>query len=285
MKLKVIYTVFSILLLSVLFVGFQNGPAGGDAGNGPRGDDRTGSPFTTSNTTCAGCHNTGSFNPGITIELLDGEEAVTEYVGGQTYTLRILIEANAGSPSGYGSQSVVLADSDDSNAGTFGDPGADRRVEDVNGRMYFEHTMLNSSNEFSIDWTAPEAGTGAVTVYAGGVAANGNNTTAGDNAAMGTLTLSETITAIRPQPLAGTQVKLLQNPVVDQLGVQINSDRQVQLQLNILGMNGQQLQRRSLGLNTGEQTEFVDMADLPSGVYIMQLTDGKGVSAHKIVKQ
>ncbi len=277
-----------ILLLAAFMLAFSNGPAGGEGGNGPRMQDRSGSPFAHSQgATCAACHNNGSFNPGLTIELLEDGNAVAEYVPGQSYTLRYTVEANSGSPNKYGVQSVVLTNSDDSNAGTFGDAPSGTRVASIDDRSYFEHSTGSNDNTFEIEWTAPEEELGDITIFAAGVAANGNGTNGGDNGTAATLTVAQTInvSSLSGPELLPIDLNVFPNPVKDVLNLELNSSIQGVYQMDILDLGGKVLASRQLELNfeINRINEHVD--HLSPGAYLVRITDGEKLVSAKILKQ
>lgn len=166
--------VVALVFLACLLSAYPEGPAERD------GIDRTGSPINTIEQRCGTCHRGGSYDPDLSIELLEGGERVRSYIPGSTYTLR-LATAATGSPAAYGFQAVALAD-DLSAAGTYGEPPAGFQVTELDGRPYLEHGERQPSSSVEIAWTAPEAGTGTVTIYAAGNAVNGADGSSGDNA-------------------------------------------------------------------------------------------------------
>jgi len=69
-------------------------------------------------------------------------------------------------------------------AGTLSSPSVGARVASTGGLQFLEHStpaVSSTSSTFSATWVAPVAGTGTVTVYGVGMAANGNGGTSGDN--------------------------------------------------------------------------------------------------------
>ena len=86
-----------------------------------------------------------------------------------------------GSPAGYGVHgAVVLADGSD--AGELVDQESNDCIwlDEVDGRSIFEQNDLCSSGLFEVQWVAPPAGSGPVSVYVAAIAANGNSTSSGD---------------------------------------------------------------------------------------------------------
>lgn len=145
--------------------------------------DRTGSPIGGSGSSCANCHSGGSFNPTITINVLDGGgNSITSYTPGDTYTIEYTVTAGSGSPAGYGMQGLAV-DAAENAAGNLNSVNtANTQITASAGVQYLEHSSISVSGVFSADWTAPTAGTGLVSIYARGLAVNANGGTSGDQA-------------------------------------------------------------------------------------------------------
>lgn len=140
--------------------------------------------------TCGTCHNGGSFGSvsGM-LSVLDGSGSpVTEWVAGETYDVTLDINASSGSPAGYGFQLTAL-DESDNEAGTLAAGTSNTKIaaaSGVGGRVYAEQNGgASSTSSFTVSWTAPAAGAGAVTFYFCGNAVNGANGSANDNAMPG----------------------------------------------------------------------------------------------------
>ena len=149
---------------------------------------RTGAPPT--GNTCISCHQgtAGTPDGGIFIGLSTG---MTEYVPGQTDTVGVVI-GDFGQ-SRFGFELTVLKNSDNTTAGTlanFSDPTVYTSIQSSGGRTYISHTSNGAVAPFDptdgtfwgiptgigwgFEWTAPPAGTGPVTFYVAGVAADGD---------------------------------------------------------------------------------------------------------------
>ena len=175
----------SVLALSIFALSYSTGPTSlvGDV---------TGSPVSTQS--CSGCHNGGNFSPTTSIELLDGDTPINEYIPGAEYTLRVSVAAT-NNPFGFGFQ-VVLLDDANANAGTFGQAPDSTKITNRSNRRYLEHARRRRSPVLEIPWTAPETGTGNVTVYAAGMAFNNNGGNSGDAADVASLQLPEASSSI-----------------------------------------------------------------------------------------
>ena len=278
MKLRTFYAFFLLIGTALLWMNNSTGPAS------VQGLDRTGSPLSPG--PCQTCHSAGSFSPTLTLEILDGDAAVTTYEPGKTY--RLQVQANAmGTPAGYGFQAVALTGNNETQAGGFTNPDNGIKITPLNGRQYAEHSMRRTSNTFEVDWTAPEAGTGDVRFYSSVVAANGNNSSGGDGSSFLTspVTLSEGAVSSTENNELFEAFSAFPNPVESQLNLRFQSSRPAEYQLRIVNLQGQSLLERPIEIATGEQVQRLDVGTLPAGVYTVQVTDGKGVSSRKVVKR
>lgn len=228
-----------------------------------QGKDRTGAPG--SNQPCTQCHSGGAYTLSPQVWLMDTDET-TEYIAylpGETMRLTFNV-ISTGMPAGYGLQATALL-SDNSNAGTFINPSANGQLENVGGRHIFEHNDLSTSNTFKVDWTAPPAGSGPVTVYFATLGANGNGGTAGDSYAGGSITFEEgAATAI-----CGPDCTALPAPTVRTGQLEWHAAQPVTLQA--FNMAGQALQSWNLrpGLNA------LNLEELPQGALIFAADDGQ----------
>lgn len=157
------------------------------------GQDRTGSPVSLG--TCGSCHSGGSGTTTVAISMKNSlGAAVTQYTPGNSYTLDLNVSGTSGNRRAV--QGVVLTSSN-SQAGTLSGATGFSSLSTVSGRQYLEHTAPATSTTnrtFSATWTAPSAGTGTVTVYAAGLAANNDGGTSGDVASASfSLAISELV--------------------------------------------------------------------------------------------
>jgi len=167
--------------------------------------------------TCASgnCHGSGgTFNASVDIFLVKDNEQVTEYRPGETYELGVVIISANGNPSRYGFQMTAVVDSDDSGAGTFSELESNVKSLELNNRTYLEHNGSSTFDDFGAVWTAPAEGTGAVTIYAAGIAANGNGGTSGDSGALNEVTITEAdLSSIKV--LSSDEMSFSPNPAKD----------------------------------------------------------------------
>jgi hypothetical protein len=279
MKTNITIGLFAGFLVFVLFMNFSQGPANS------QGQDRTGSPFTEVSGSCQTCHATGTFNPGLEIELLDGDTPVQQYEPNKTYTLRYTITANNGTPSGYGMQSVILNTADDSAIAGYGAAPANTQLTELNGRTYFEQSALVSSNTFEIEWTAPDAGVGSVTAYATGIAANGNGSSGGDAGASATAEFTEITSNVSVVEGDVQQLSAFPNPITDAFQLGVTAARAAEAQIQITDMQGRTVALQTVDVVRGDNVFPLNASNWTSGVYFALIRVDNTVSTIKLIKK
>jgi hypothetical protein len=246
----------SVVALTTL-QSYKNGPAENNT-------QATGAPGSSANK-CTSCHGGGSFGA-VTVDfsmISDSGIAVTEYTPGATYTLNARVNNASGTPAGYGLQAVALKDSDNNNAGDFTNPSANAQIMTLSGRKYFEHNNTSTTNEFTCEWTAPAAASGAVTFYFGANSVNGNNATNGDNAVLTDVTFQE---AAGDEPdgifdIAFEKLSVFPNPAQDVITIEGISSR---TSIEIYSLSGAKVSE------TVSDNGKVNIANLPSGLYLIK---------------
>lgn len=176
---------FKKILACTLFAGamaFANsgGPFAGLSG-APGEDD------------CSQCHGSATGTGKLTISLSAGG---TSYVAGQTVKVKVTLEDSAALRWGF--QLTARRTGATSNAaGKLASADSNTQVETVGGVDFISQTSpgtfrtTRNSATWEFDWTAPAAGTGGVTFYAAGNAANNNGATTGDRIYKNSLAITE----------------------------------------------------------------------------------------------
>jgi hypothetical protein len=277
MKFKNIYTVAAILSLFVLLQSRSGGPA-------TQANLRvTGAP---NEGTCGNntCHTAGSFNPSVTIELLEGDNLVAKYDPGKTYTLRVTTAAGTGSPTRFGFQAVSLTASN-AQAGDWGTAPMGLTIDEVANKKYIEHSAPQTTGVFEMPWVAPIAATGKVTFYASGLASNNNTQTSGDGSASGSLEVEENTTSSTSElGKEIAKVEVLPNPVSDVLNLRITSRSAGYHKLRIFDAAGNIVKTAPTDLQVGRNTATVPVGELAPGLYLVQLCGDGHMAAVQMVK-
>ncbi|REJ84481.1 MAG: T9SS C-terminal target domain-containing protein [Bacteroidetes bacterium] len=161
---------------------------------------------------CTNCHNSFAINSGGgSINFSSGSMINFEYEPGQTYNLSVTVARTSNGLFGVGIE-ALFANGD--NAGTLNitDPAStqikSRLVGAINRRNVVHQLNGGASNDsktFNFSWTAPAAGTGPVTFYYAGVAANGGGTSVGDYVYKSSQVLTEKVCQVpgMPQSITG----------------------------------------------------------------------------------
>lgn len=269
---------FKLITLSAfatfgLFLGsFSSGPTGSQG-------DLTGSPL--SSNTCNRCHNqTASLSPAVVIGVRDVATQTpisnAEYIPGTVYTVSYTV---TGAPSGgaYGMQGTILT-SANAQAGTFSSAGTGSKLTTSGGVQYLEHNSRNSTGVFTMEWTAPAAGAGTVTIYVSGLAVNANGGNSGDALANSTLTLSE-----------GTPTNIAK--IENKLNYQVYPNPVTTGQVNIEGIDGEAtiILTDIAGRQVFTQQLTSNQLELPTalakGIYQLTAIQGEKIGTQQLIIQ
>jgi hypothetical protein len=290
MKLKFIYTIFSLSFLALVFMSNEAGRADsqGKGNTGAPGDETIG----VTPRTCVSCHNSSAtIQMTLGIEVLDASGMATDkYMPGQTYRVRVTNEVASGTPMGYGFQIVCLnapQDVNGANEAAFSNPSDNAKIAiaSSNGRQYAEHDTMSDTNVFEVDWTAPETGTGPVTFYSCGNAVNNNNMNSGDGAACNVLELAEEAVSSTVETASGIKILLYPNPVRDEMKVQLTSDIAAEFNMEIFDTQGRLMISKMITFDAGENNYFYTVNSLSKGTYLVRFATAQGeIATAKMLK-
>jgi len=283
MKLKIIYTFFALMVGAFLFLSNAGGRASAQSeGNTGAPNDNT----TVDNRTCQSCHNNGTFGVTPVLEITDaGGTVITDnFNPGETYNVKMTVDAT-GSPAGYGFQMVALNAADGSDGAavnTWANGSSNVQFATLgNGRQYAEQNAISTSNEFTMEWTAPASGT--VTFYYGGNAVDDSSNTNGDNAIMGSTSIDADPNALNELEKT-VALDIFPNPVNDVLNLRTNAQTTDTYDLQLFDQNGKQISTERLMIPSGENVAPIEVANLPTGIYSLILSYGKNQITKKMLK-
>lgn len=284
MKLNLLYALFALAMAFTLFQSNSQGRAqrAGAGNTGAPGDE---------NRTCINCHNN---NPAISVSLnIEASDAtgtvVTEFTPDSTYTLKVTINTDMGSPEGFGFQITALnaeINQPGDDVPDWSDPADNVRIITVNatGRTYAEQKGPSSTNEFTAKWKAPEAGSGVVTFYACGNGINGNGATSGDAAACNTLVLNEA-TVVNTNDLdEELSIAIGPNPASHFVNITSTLQEADDYNIQFFTLNGQLVQTHNQYLPAGQQNTTIDISDLQKGIYLIRVDNGQKAVNTKLFK-
>lgn len=144
---------------------------------------------------CTSCHSGTPLNGGSGSVSISGLPT-GGYVGGQTYAVTVTVNNTQTSASKRSGFSATALNSTNAKAGTLAVINSTTTaVNTAGGRQYVGHKSASTSvSSWTFNWTAPAAGTGTVTFYAVGNAANGSGS-GGDQIYSTQASVSEAVAA------------------------------------------------------------------------------------------
>lgn len=236
--------------------------------------DRTGAPG--SQPICSACHSGGNYDvsPFVMLTDLDNTTEFPAYVPGETYLLQFFLNESTQMAAGFGLQSTLLT-SNGQSAGAFSNPSSNGQLENANNRHIFEHNDLSESNTFTVHWTAPAAGSGDVTLYYAGIAANGNSGTGGDATFSGSQTWFEGTSSAVHLESRPVQVAAMDGAITITGGTVRPEQR-----IDVFDMRGQKV----AVTHRSDFRQTISTHGWPSGAYIVRLIRGQGLppSNHRV---
>ena len=288
MKFRILYTLFGLAFGLFLFTASSGGRASvaGEGNTGAPGDatNSNGTPKT-----CVTCHNS-STTMAVTLDIvvLDEYDVVaTEYLPGQTYEVRVVVEPTMGTPAAYGFQMVALQAPQGEDGPALNDswanPSDNAKIAQAgNGRKYVEQKGPSATNEFTVQWTAPPAGSGTVTFYACGNGVNGNGSNSGDAAACAVLELPEGVVNSLAEAQRTTPLRLWPNPLRGHvIRLSANEVWTGPARVRLHDIDGRLVWENTLVLNKGAAE--VQVPDLTAGVYLLHLLQNDRLATARII--
>ena len=269
--LVIIIAIGSFILLTSELENLGGSPGGKSGSPGDEGK------------TCTQCH---SGTATSVEDWLTSNIPETGYIPGETYTITA-----TGSHAGVAKFGFEATAENDNNekTGTFVITNSDDN-KFTNNNSAVTHksggTIPNGdSRSWSFDWTAPEAGTGNVTLYAAFNAANGNGSTSGDAIYKTAMATIENInTAVGNKYENKSLVRVFPNPFTDNLSLNISRTNAKVSCLKIFNSIGNLVYSQDSFLDN--ENAKIATSDLLSGIYytVIYFDDGTKVTK-RIVKK
>ncbi|MFM7080246.1 MAG: choice-of-anchor V domain-containing protein [Bacteroidota bacterium] len=281
MHLKTYVTLSAIFsaVIGFSFVISDNGIAG-----------RNGSPGeTTCNT--SGCHTGNPLNASGGSIVIDAPGLANgQYFPGATYPINVTVSRSGAAIFGFGFEALR---SSGANGGTLAITNATQtQLKNAvilgNSRTNVVHQLnagvsSTGSKTFSFNWTAPVAGTGAVTFYAAGNATNGNGSTSGDFIYTTSLSLSESATGINETDNNAISLSVFPNPVSDFVNIRYQSLNQRASIIRLISLDGKTVEVYSNDNNTNGLQTLTIPAPEKSGIYFIEVEVAGKTTVEKVV--
>ena len=262
--MKTFYNLLAVLAIPgfLVFYSFVGGSPGG----------KTGSPGDGSN--CTGCHAGTPQNVGgwIRSDIPEGG-----YVPGETYTITAKGMHEGVAKFGF---ELTAENAAGAKKGTFAVTDV-VKTQLLGGGSSVTHTSggnmpAGDSINWSMDWTAPDSGSGQVRFYSATNAANGNGGNSGDVIYLTMLSVEEDITISVAEHGLQHQISMYPNPASNVLNVQLPEGSD----LLLFDIQGREVERRS---NVKIQ-ETLDISQLQNGLYFVRVTHNGETHTSRLLK-
>lgn len=245
------------------------------------------------NNTCgrSGCHpsNVQNSSPN-TLTLTIGTNTPTttldgsfQYQPNTQYNIGFLINAFTGR---YGFQ-ISSLDATSAQAGSFTVTNpATTKINTVSSRQYMGHLNASTTKNWTFRWTSPDASTGPVTFYYAYAAANNDGSPSGDQIYKGSVTINPAAVNVADINEKVSGLRIYPNPVNGAFAVSFNLKEDETIQAEIFSVDGKiNLQLLNENASSGVYHKELNIAELPSGIYLLKLRVGTASVTQKVFKQ
>jgi len=256
----------------------------------------------------ANCHgNSASSSIALTLELDSAGVSVTHYVPGFTYSVKISGTNNSGSNLPYfgfqlGCIQGASAMTTPTNEGTWPIPlpASVHIASPTPG--YFVVKMVEHNAPIiattgtggtgttyveNINWTAPAAGTGTVSLWTALNAVNNDDHNSGDLWNKTHISIAEwsSVSGISNAGSGVVQLHTWPNPAMNILQVNAGTLPEGSYQLNVFSVNGQCRYRQEFEADGQPVQKSLDLSDWSPGLYLVEISNGTLQLQSTIVKQ
>lgn len=260
---KYIRTTLAIIAGAVLVV------VNSSNASGP-GGDRTNAPGSSGN--CSACHGgTANLGGDIAITVLDKStaSAATQYTPGKAYTIGIKM---GGTSIKKGFQATVI-NSSNAGIGTMSGNSTGTSIYTSGNRSICGHNTPGLGVWY-VDWTAPAAASGTVTIYASGVVSNANGSDNGDQVVKTSLSFPASASSNINSLANSTSFSVYPNPASHEIKFSSNVNK-----VTIMSQNGKVV-------FSGKNIDHVNIENLSNGLYFVNaIAENQTAICKQFIKQ
>jgi len=230
---------------------------------------------------CTGCHS-GTATSATTQASITSTIPTAGYTPGATYTITANVNFTGRSKFGF---QVSPQNAAGTLLGTLINTSAQTKL--VGAAKYVTHTTAGNSGtntkSWTFDWTAPAAGTGAVTFYGSFMASNGDGGTNGDIIYTTSYAVTEAVASGISEVEANTNALTVIN-LKNALQISYNAQSVATANVELYTLNGTLVSTTSFEQqNAGAVNLNVDVKDgLNTGIYIVKVQQGTQVFTKKL---
>ena len=251
--------------------------------------DATGNPANIGEGNCRGCHS-GTLNSGGSLQIVvkdANNNPVSTYEFNKLYTVSVTVARTGISTFGFDAEVVTKNNSD---AGVITSLDSTKIIT-LNGCRSTNMThatpgKTKNSHTFMFQWKTPAADSGIVTIYAGGLAANGNGTSTGDYTYTNVKKLNPNSSAsINESQHVISSVSIYPNPVAQEFNLTYELKSQGNLRVDLYALTGQKVAEllQENKYSGFQHDRIVLPVSLKNGIYMLQLNINSGTTYEKIV--
>ena len=282
-KIRLITICFSLALAAIVLQSSSGGRAtiGGEGNTDAPGD---------ASLKCYNCHSSNNKTVDLTISVLDGNETeIQSYVPGEKYDVVVTVVENEPDLVKYGFQMIGLLaplQQEGDAIDNWTEESEDLKVVSLNnGRQYVEHGQPSENNQMVASFTAPETGTGPISIYACGNAVNGANGSSGDQAACVEIEIAED-TGVNTRDLTEElNLSISPNPTTDILRVSYTNLSSGLLEFTLLDASGKRLRSQTAHDINGTTTFEWHVSNLPAGLYYLETASDQAIGHEPVLIQ
>lgn len=273
-KAKISISIF-VMVIGSIFITEYSSPAIGSTSGSPAG--RTGSPGDGVSCAGSGCHSGAATTQA---GLITSNIPIEGYSPGQTYTITGTITASGKTKFGFQISpqnttgnlkgSLILTNTS--------------ATQLVGSGKYVTHKSTGTSfpsgtATWSFDWTAPVAGSGALTFYGAFNASNNNGSSTGDAISLSSLAVIEGPVGIADIYNNANQVVIYPNPVSDKLFITTSLAGSQNMTVGIIDVAGKLVKE----IKSADGS--IDFNDITKGYYVLKIQTPDGIFIKKVVKE
>ncbi len=231
---------------------------------------------------CTFCH---TATPQTSLGIITSNVPVTGYIPGAIYTITATISVTGINKFGF---EVSTRNSTGSQNGTIIVTDTSQTILVGFSPQHISHKLLGTagagSKTWTFNWIAPIAGSGNVTLYGAFVAANSSGTNDGDQVFLSSLLIQENLSASIAEPYTNSNSWMVfPNPASEKVTVTtLDLNNKIE-SIEIIDITGKLI--KVISFETFAQSQSIDISDLQSGVYVLNMQTGKNIITKKFVKQ
>ncbi len=243
----------------------------------------------------SGCHvgNAENLDPNkLTISNTTVPSLSNGYSPGTTYNITIGMGTVQSNKKGF---QFTALDANGNGAGTLTIIDINKTSKTTQGnREYIGHKNANSTSAWIFKWQAPSVDLGPVTFYASGVGSNEDTLATGDIVYKSRAVVSTSsgltqinLTGIKPVKAEAAGINIFPNPFRNKINIDYSVKNENVVRIGLFDLEGKQIaQLFENNELPGRYFRSFDITEaIPSGIYLLSITEGEQVYYKKLIAE